>query len=133
MAVKSVGRQSPLVAVVDLAIADLPTGVAVKAVRLPPGAVVTGGGIRVVAASNAGTTDVLDVGDSASGAAYVNDANAKTLDLYTALGLKLGHKYASGDDITVTRTEAGTAATVGTFRLTVEYVIAERVTEVQTG
>lgn len=133
MAVKNPGRQSPITAVVELSYSDLPTGVAVKAVRLPAGAVVIGGGLKTVTADNGGTSVVVDVGDSASGSAYINDHNAKTAALFTALATKLGAEYATADDITVTRVEGGTASTAGALLLVVTYVIVDRATEVQTG
>lgn len=130
---KDHGRQYELTAVVDLAYTDLPTGVAVKAVRLPPGAIVTGGGLKVVTVGNGSVSETISVGDSGSGTAYASGTNAQTANLFTALATKLGAKYTAADDITVTRTEGGTAATQGAYRLIVKYVIADRADEVQTG
>lgn len=133
MAVKNSGRQTTLQAVVELAYTDLPTGVAVKAVRLPAGAIILGGSLKNVTASNAATSDTLTVGDGSGASALLSGHNGKTANLFAALtGNRLGTEYSAADDITVTRTEVG-AATAGLFRLVVEYVIDGRVSEVQTG
>lgn len=133
MTIKVPGRQTLLVAEVEVTYDQLPTGVATSVVRLPVGAVVVGGGIKNVVAGNGGTSEVIDVGDTASGSAYLNDHNAKTANLYGALATKLGAEYETADDIKLTRVEGGTAATVGTYLLTVLYFIRDRATEVQTG
>ena len=134
MAIKNTSRQYALQATVDMTYADLLTGVATKALRLPVGAIVVGGGLRTTVADNGGTSVTISVGDTASGTAYVSAANAKTLDLWTAFAVtKLGALYTAADDIKVTRTEGGTASSAGTFRLVVQYVIDQRANEVQPG
>ncbi len=134
---KNPGRQTVLAAVAELTYADLPTGVAVKVVRLPVGAVVVGGLLKTVTADNGGTSVVVDVGDASGGAAYINDHNAKTANQVTLLAAtgtgKAGAEYATADDITVTRVEGGTASTAGALLLVVNYVLVDRSTEVQTG
>lgn len=133
MPIKNSGRQTRLVAVVDLEYTDLPTGVAVDCVRLPPGAVVVGGGIKNVTASNAATSDTLTVGNAVGASEYLSGHNGKTANAYGLLTVPgVGKELAAGDDVTVTRTEVG-AATAGTYRLVVEYVVADRVSEVQQG
>jgi hypothetical protein len=132
MAVKNSARQTRLVAVVELAYTDLPTGVAVPVVRLPVGAIVVGGGLKNVTVSDAATSDTITVGDTSAANAYLAGHNGKTSNLWAPLVTALGKEYATADDISVTRTEVG-AATAGLFRLVVEYVIADRVSEVQTG
>lgn len=133
MAVKNSARQTRLVAVAEMAYTDLPTGVAVDAIRLPVGAIVVGGSLKNVTVSDAATSDTLTVGDASGANAYLSGHNGKTANLFAPLaGNRLGTEYATADDITVTRTEVG-AATAGLFRLEVEYVIADRVSEVQTG
>ena len=134
MAVKNSGRQTRLVAVVELAYTDLPTGVAVDAVRLPVGAIILGGSLKNVTAGNSGTSDTLTDGDTSGASVLLSGHNGQTANLFAALtGNRLGTEYATGDDITVTRTAVGAAATAGLWRLTVEYVIDQRVSEVQTG
>lgn len=134
MAVKNSARQTRLVAVAELAYTDLATGVAVDAVRLPVGAIVVGGSLKNVTAGDSGTSDTLTVGDASGANVLLSGHNGQTADLFAALtGNRLGYEYPTADDITVTRTAVGAAATAGLWRLTVEYVIADRVSEVQTG
>lgn len=131
---KNSARQTRLAAVVEFAYDALPTGVAVDAVRLPAGAIVVGGSLKNVTAGNSGTSDTLTVGDGTGAAVYLSGHNGQTANLNAALtGNRLGTEYAASDDITITRTAVGAAATAGLWRLIVEYVIDGRVSEVQTG
>lgn len=123
-----VGRQTILSASVALAFDNLAdTAVAVKAVNLPYGATILGGFIVVdVAFDN--TTATLDVGDLTVANRYANDVNLKALGM-TALTLT---GYTSdGDAIYVIPTLTGPAATVGSARLIVNYVIKNRAGETQ--
>lgn len=141
---KDSGRQTPLVAVLDVGYADL-TGLdatAVEAIDLPSGAVVTNGWVSVTEVFNSTTSDVLDVGDDADVDRYTTTA---PLDL-TALGtyhfdnmgdivtVKTGggYRYTVSNTIDVIHT-GGTAdtATTGAFTLYVEYYIEDRANEVQ--
>jgi len=131
MPIREVSRQTKLALVVDLTYADLPTGVATKVCTLPPNAVVTGGSVNVTVASNAATSESLSVGDTASATQYVNAANSKSTGRTAFTAANLDKRYTAKDEIRVTRTEAGAAATQGTYRLVVEYVIVGRHTEVQ--
>ena len=130
---KPVARQTLLVAEADLTFADLESGVAVPVFKLPIDAVVVGGSVNVTVASDAGTTETLSVGDSASATRYVSAANSKTAARTAFTAANLDKLYGTADDIVVTRTAAGTAATVGTYRVQVQYYIRGRHTEVQTG
>jgi hypothetical protein len=131
---KNSARQTRLVAVAEFDYTELPTGVAVDAVRLPAGAIILGGSLKNVTAGNSGTSDTLTVGDGSGASALLSGHNGQTATLNAALtGNRLGTEYAAADDITVTRTAVGAAATAGLWRLTVDYVIDGRVSEVQTG
>ena len=123
------GRQWPLVALVDVSfnnIAD--TAVAVGNIfKLPPKAVVIGGAIDVIVASDA-TTSTLNIGDATVGNRYASAVNLKTLGRTV---ITLTDYLSDGADILLTPTNTGTA-TVGTFRIHITYVIAGRATEAQT-
>ena len=121
---KDSNRQPPLVAMVEVSFADIASGVAAAAVELPGGAIVTGGAVTVITPFNSGTSDVLDVGDSASGNRYLNDANIHAAGR-TPL-VPTGLVMENVGDISVTLTAVGTAATAGSVRLEVEYVVEGR-------
>jgi len=122
-------RQYPLATYVEVALADLPTGVAVAVTEVPGGATVIGGYFIVDTASDAATSDVIDIGDATDPDRYTaSQINAKTAGA-TALDVT-GFKYTATDDILVTRTETG-AATVFAGRLVLEYVIDDRTNENQ--
>ncbi len=126
---KDVGRQKVLLAMIEftyLNIAD--TATAVSAIDLPYGAVVTGGYIVVDTVFNVGTTSVLDIGDATTADRYKADVNLKALGV-TQL-VPTGYK-SNGDAILITPANVGTAATTGSARLFVEYMITGRAAEVQ--
>lgn len=121
------GRQYPLVAEQVITAAKMnESGVAVKAITLPTGAVVVGGAVAVDTAFDAATA-VLDVGDAGSANRYKNDVNVAATG-YTAL-VPTGY-VSDGSPITVTPVFAD-AVTVGSLRLQVHYVIGGRANEAQ--
>ena len=121
------GRQYPLVAEQVITAAKMnESGVAVKAITLPTGAVVVGGAVAVDTAFDAATA-VLDVGDAGSANRYKNDVNIAATG-YTAL-VPTGY-VSDGSPITVTPVFAD-AVTVGSLRLQVHYVIGGRANEAQ--
>lgn len=132
LARKPTARQHTLVAEADVLFSELTTGQATPVFRLPPGAVVTGGSVNVVTASNAATSETLSVGDASSGTLYVNAANSKTLGRTAFTAANLDKLYTAADNIVVTRTETG-AATAGKYRVIVQYYIQGKHDEVQTG
>lgn len=105
------------------------TGVAVQALKLPFGAVVTGGEVVVDTPWNAGTSATLQVGDSTTANRYLGATSIQAAGR-TAL-VPTGY-VSDGSDITVTPTIAGTAPTAGSLRLRVTYTITGRAHEVQT-
>ena len=122
------GRQYPLVAEVTIGVANMnESAVAVTAIDLPYGAVVTGGAVIVDTAFDAATA-VLDVGDAASANRYKNDVNIAATGL-TAL-VPTGY-VSDGAPILVTPVFAD-AVTVGSVRVQVTYVISGRAHEAQT-
>jgi hypothetical protein len=98
-------------------------------IKLPQNAVIVGGDLVVETASNDASTATLKVGDSANDARYLAATSIKTA-ARTALG-PTGFKTA-GTPIRITLANAGGAATVGTVRVRVEYVIQGKMDEVQT-
>lgn len=121
---KDSGRQNKLFAMVEVALADIASGVAAAAIELPGGAIVTGGAVTVITPFNSGTSDVIDVGDSGSANRYLNDGN-----IHAAGRIPLvptGYVTENVSDINVTVTSVGTAATEGSVRLEVEYVVEGR-------
>lgn len=116
-------RQFIQYAIVSFLFSDLPSGTFVPLVQLPPGAVEVEGFVDVETASDAGTSDVLDVGTSGTPAGYANDINFKTANARTALTLTKGRASARRE-IGITRTAVGTAATAGAGVLVVGYVQA---------
>lgn len=122
---KNPGRQEAIVAYVDVNLADLATGVDAVAIDLPPNAVVIGGDIVATEAFNSTSTDVVDVGDSASENRYLNDGSVHTA-IRTAL-VPTGYvTLPTTRQITVRWTSGGGVPTTGKFRLTVEYYVLKR-------
>jgi hypothetical protein len=127
---RAVTAQAPLVQVVTLTQPELPSGKQVSAIYLPPGAMVTGGGLIVTTAFNSATTDVLDVGYTSNPDAYVNGG----ADNGSTVGIKAivpnGVVHTSGTWIVVENNPTGTEGTAGVAKLVVEYVVLDRVSEV---
>lgn len=120
-------RQYALTAEVTITAAEMnESTVAVRAISLPGGAVVTGGAVIVDVAFDAATA-VLDVGDAVSANRYKNDAGIAALGL-TAL-VPTGY-VSDGKPILVTPTFAD-AVTVGSLRLQVTYTVVGRANEAQ--
>lgn len=123
-----VGRQSILSASIAFDfqhIAD--TGVAVKAINLPYGAVVQSGRVIVDTAFDNATSAVLDVGDAVVANRYKNDVNLKVAGV-TEL-VPTGYT-SDGGAVLITPVLVG-AGTVGAARLIVNYTIAGRAGETQ--
>lgn len=144
----NINRQTVLVAEIDIARADFGTLVANTAktvqfgIHLPAGARVVGGYIdTVVAANTAGDTTAtftLSVGDTVGSSPDVDRYRAavsvKAVGV-NALSAFTGAKIpAGGAWVTVTAVENPTGAnaatsTTGTWRLSVQYTVENRVTE----
>ena len=122
---KNAGRQEAIVAYVDIALADLSTGVDYTAINLPIDAVIIGGDIVATTAFDSTSTDVVDVGDSASENRYLNDGSVHTA-IRTALVPTGYTTLATTRAVTVRWVSGGGTPTVGAFRLTVEYFVLDR-------
>lgn len=130
MAIKlNSSRQYPLIATVVVNYDDITSGVAEMAVSLPGGARVLGGRVGVTTAMDSGTSDAITVGDSTTANKYLTSTSiaATGLTEFTAVDDEAG----SLDDIYITVTSVGTAATAGTFFVEVEYIIDGRGNEAQ--
>lgn len=122
---KNSGRQEAIVAYVDINLADLVSGVDQNAIALPPNAVVIGGDIVTTEAFDSTSTDVVDVGDSASENRYLNDGSVHALARVALV--PTGYvTLPTTRNITVRWVSGGGTPTVGKFRLMVEYYVLER-------
>lgn len=110
-------RQEPKALLFEFSLADFTGNSNIIDIALPSNSVVTSGFVAVTTASDAATTDVLDVGDATVGNRYKNDADLKTAAL-TAL-VPTGAKV---NTLRLTRVPVG-AATVLAIRVFVQYVI----------
>ena len=117
---KNVNRQAPKVAIVDINLADVTSGVDVAAVSLPPNSIVIGGSLTTTEAWNSTTSDVFDVGDAGSQNRYLNDGNIRALAAHVAL-VPTGYLH-TGGDLTVRWVSGGGSPTTGKLRLVVQYV-----------
>lgn len=120
-------RQYALTAEATVDVANMnETTVPVAAIKLPVGAVVTGGAVIVDTAFDAATATV-NVGDATTAARYKSAVNVAATGL-TAL-VPTGY-VSNGAPIQVVPTFAD-AVTVGSMRLQVTYVINGRANEAQ--
>ena len=120
-------RQYALTAEATVDVANMnETTVPVAAIKLPVGAVVTGGAVIVDTAFDAATATV-NVGDATTAARYKSAVNVAATGL-TAL-VPTGY-VSNGAPIQVVPTFAD-AVTVGSLRLQVTYVIDGRANEAQ--
>ena len=122
---KNSARQRPVVAHVDINLADLVSGTDLQAIELPLNAVVIDGGITVTEVFNSTTSDVLDVGDATVQNRYLNDASLRTLARVPLVptGFKAG---TAERNITVRWVSGGGTPTTGKLRLDVTYYVVGR-------
>ena len=122
---KNSARQCPVVAHVDINLADLVSGSDLAAIELPLNAVVIDGGVTVTEVFNSTTSDVLDVGDATTQNRYLNDGNLRTLARIPLV--PTGFKAtASERNITVRWVSGGGTPTTGKVRLDVTYYVVGR-------
>lgn len=123
---KNPARQEPILAFVDINVADLVSGVAAQAIELPPGAVVLSGQTITTQAWDSTTSDVLDVGDATSANRYLNDGNIRALAARVPL-VPTGFVTTPTERwITVTWVSGGGTPTTGKVRLEVLYFVKGR-------
>lgn len=131
MTLIATNRQYQLTAVQDLAAEDILSGISAITVEVPPGAIITGGGLLVVTPSNGvGATITLAVGiTGGSGTAFLATANLKAAG-FTAFATGVGTYFPNGGTINVTPT-TNTDDTASVSELLVHYVVVGRGNEVQ--
>lgn len=106
---------------VTIGYADVVQNTAQGAIDIPPNSVILSGHISTLTAWNSTTSDVMDVGDSASATRYLTDGNIRAAAANVAL-VPTGFVH-TGGALTVTHTAGAAAtATTGSSRLTVTYV-----------
>ncbi len=107
--------------VVNINLADVTSGSDLSAIALPPNSVILSGNLCTTAAWDSTSTDVMDVGDSASQNRYLNDGNIRALAALVPL-VPTGYIHPGGY-ITVRWTSGGGTPTTGKVRLTVDYIV----------
>jgi hypothetical protein len=109
-------------AYVEVDYSELPSGVFTPiGIQLPPGALVIDGGAFVLTASDAATSEALEVGTSSAATAYANVANSKTAGR-TAVTAAVAP--APGVvEVGLTRTAVG-AQTKGKYGVAIVYLLA---------
>ena len=118
---KNSGRQELVAAYVDIALADLATGVDVSALDLPVGAVIVSGALVTTEAWNSTTSDVMDVGDATTQNRYLNDGNIRALGTRVPL-VPTGYVHtATQPALTVRWVSGGGVPTTGKVRMEVQY------------
>lgn len=115
-------RQRPRALYIEVDYSDLPSGTFVALPELPNGAVVTGGSLRVLTASNAGTSETLSLGTSGAPTGLVNAADSKVA-ARTAITVP-NAPLSGATTYGLTRTAVGTAATQGTYAIELTYLVA---------
>ena len=122
---KNSARQCPVVAHVDINLADLVSGTDLQAIELPLNAVVIDGGVTVTEVFNSATSDVLDVGDATSQNRYLNDGSLRSLARVALV--PTGFKTTAAErNITVRWVSGGGTPTTGKLRLDVTYYVVGR-------
>jgi hypothetical protein len=120
---KNVGRQTSLVASVDITAAMIPAATVYEAIDLPTGAIVTGGHLEVITVDAGGGKIAVAVGADVLLAATATSGAIQTLFTQAAA------EITAADTVDVTVSVAILTTFVG--RLVVEYIIEDRATEVQ--
>lgn len=104
---------------VTINLADVTTGTDFAAIDIPPNSVILSGSLYTTEAWNSTTSDVMDVGDSASQNRYLNDGNIRSLAAMVAL-VPTGFVHPGGS-LTVRWVSGGGTPTTGKVRLGVTY------------
>lgn len=117
---KNAEVQSVVTKTVNINLADVTSGVDYAAMDLPPNSVILSGSVYTTEAWNSTTSDVLDVGDTASQLRYLNDGNIRAAAALVPL-VPTGFAHPGGS-LTVRWTSGGGVPTTGKARLVVSYV-----------
>jgi len=126
---KNNGRQYPLWIMQDIDFQDLTNGTASSLeLALPTNSIVVGGGVLVEVAWNSATTAVLDIGTSTANN-LVNDANLRVAG-YTPFTGAMVANY-NGANAKMTLAETGATATQGRGKVFLQYLVVDKLSEVQ--
>lgn len=106
------------------------SGIAFNLFELPAGAIVIGGDIQVLTATNSGTSATLSIGDSGSATRYTASAVSTQSAARTALTVP-ARQVSSTEKVLATWTSSGTAPTAGSVLVTLQYIISGRSVENQ--
>ena len=117
---KDANVQAVVSKTVTINLADVTTGVDYEAIDLPPNSIIQYGALYTTEAWNSTTSDVLDVGDSASQNRYLNDGNIRSANALVAL-VPTGFVHPGGP-LTVRWVSGGGVPTTGKVRLTVNFI-----------
>lgn len=121
------GRQWPLVGKVTVSFADIASGVESLFDNIPAGAQITKLTVNVLTAFNSGTSDVIVVGDEDTANLYVASTSIASAGLI--VGVPTGKKYTAPQQLALTWTAVGTAATQGELEVIFEYIMDNRANE----
>jgi hypothetical protein len=120
-------RQYPLVALVDLGIANIGSGNG-ETIKLPPNAMIIDVFAHVVTAFNSATTTTVSASDGTTTFISAEDAKAAAL---TNVTVDVAKKFLpSGGTVTFSMAETGAAATAGRIIGGVRYVVLNRSNEI---
>lgn len=135
------GAQYPLTALFEFNITDTMVNTAgasqafsaaagiFDVIKLPANAEVIGGSMVVETVSNDSVTATVKIGDATSDARYLAATTIKTA---ARTALTLTGYVTNGEDLRITLANAGGDATAGKVRISVQYVIKNRLNEPQT-
>lgn len=129
---KDSGRQTPVVARVSTAAADISAQATYAAIDVPAGAIVIGGYAKITAAFDSSVT--LDIGDDGDVDRYIANGASGTYPAVDALEEQTlgnvvmlaptGYQYTAPNTIDIKL--AGAANTTGTIELVVVYIVVGR-------
>lgn len=122
------GRQYPLCVTQSFAYTDLTAGSAVGAIKVPYGARVIGGFVKIDTAFDSTSTDTLKVGDGGDDDRYTASAINIHATGCTALTIT-GYKYTATDYIDLLWTSGGGTPSAGAGSITLMYIIDGRANE----
>lgn len=120
-------RQGVVWAYIDVLLANHATGVDLKCIEVPEGAIVVDGFVDLTAVFNSTTSDVLDVGDEDTENLYKNDIDVHTgASLVSTSIVRTGKVYTKPTKITTRWVSGGGVPTTGSYTLAIAYMVKGR-------
>ncbi len=117
------GRQSPVIAHLDLNLADLNSGAVMPAVVLPANAQILSLELNVRSGFNSGSSDSFDIGDAALPTRYGAGINVRN----AGRSVLSPSGQANAGTVTVRWNSSGSPATLGSAQLCLSYFVRDRV------